>query len=185
MNAGEDEKNEVSSESETIYSDKTTSVKARNHKKSERSKSKSQNGTSTPARAEIMDEEDFKICLYITQKMAESVYAFSFRSPPDPADEDAAAFVQATEKPMDFQTLMSNLNGNVYKSVTEWRKDIILIFENALNYYSPKLMAYESALKLKKKFSKLNNIFTKTEEELWMTKIEKICSEYIEAENEQ
>lgn len=185
-NPEEEEKN--SSETEIIYADKTTSVKARNHKKNERSKAKTQNISSSqanPTHVENMDEEDFKICLYITNKMSESVYAFSFRTPPDPTDEESASFIKATEKPMDFQTLTNNLTNNVYKTVADWRKDIVLIFENALSYYSPKLMAYESASKLKTKFWKLNNIFSKSEEEIWMNKIEKICSEYISAENDQ
>lgn len=174
--------------SEIINTEKATSSKSRSHKKNERPKAKTQSNSSlqlNSTQLENMDEEDLRNCIYISQKMCDSVYASNFRTPPDPTDEDALAFLKEIEKPMDFQTLMNNLSNNVYKTVADWRKDIVLIFENVLNHFQPKTMQYESALRLKNKFWKLNNIFTKSEEEIWMNKIEKICSEYISAENEQ
>lgn len=183
-NSEELAKEESTIEQESVYLEKSSSNKSRNQKRSDRPKGKGQSNSNS-IRPDKMNENDFQNCLFITNKLSESVYAFSFRTPPEPTDEDAISFLKATEHPMDFQTLTNNLNNQVYKTVADWRKDITLIFDNALNYFSPKLMAYESAAKLKAKFLKLNTIFTKTEEELWMTKIEKICSEYIAAENEQ
>ncbi|OHT00697.1 Bromodomain containing protein [Tritrichomonas foetus] len=168
-----------SSESEKPSNEKQpTKTRGQNKKLDRSSKPK----TPLPQK---MDEEDLGICIQITEKLSNSVYAFGFRSPPDPTDEDGQSYLSATESPMDFQTLLNKLNTEGYRTVNEWKNDMNLIFDNAFNYFAPKTMRYDSAIKLKDKFTDLCQMFTKSEEERWMIKIEKLCNKYISADNEQ
>lgn len=132
-----------------------------------------------------MDDEDLQRCLSITTKLAESIYAFCYKTPPLPDDDDQRNFDKSVSKPMYFDTIITNLQNSAYTTVQSWKNDVNLIFDNAMNYYSPRTMRYDAALELKDRFTDLLSVFDKSEEELWMEKLDYLCNEYANAENEE
>ena len=86
---------------------------------------------------------------------------------------------------MDLEAILENLKNNVYKTLNEWKDDMNLVFDNAINYYNTKSIQYSNALKMKRKFEKYEKLFNKSEEELWIIKTERLCKKFMEAENVQ
>ena len=175
-----------------------TNRSSRDNTESKHSKSRSKNHNrkndrSKPAKnrplilplSEKMDEEDLQRCLSITTKLADSIYAFCYKTPPLPDDDDQLNFDKSVSKPMYFDTIITNLQNSAYSTVQSWKNDVNLIFDNAMNYYSPRTMRYDAALELKDKFTDLLSVFDKSEEELWMEKLDYLCNEYANAENEE
>ena len=173
-----------SSDGEKPPPEKSSSSRTRLHKKSSSSPSSSSKIRPTPP-PEKLNEDELEQCIKITNDLYDSIYSFSLRSPPDPSDENTADFLKSTEKPMDLEAILENLKNNVYKTMNEWKDDMNLVFDNAINYYNTKSIQYSNALKMKRKFEKYEKLFNKSEEELWIIKTERLCKKFMEAENVQ
>ncbi|KAI6182584.1 Bromodomain-containing protein 7 [Aphelenchoides bicaudatus] len=60
----------------------------------------------------------------------------------------APDYHQVIEIPMDFSTMRKKVDGNEYSNIEELKKDMSLIFENAISYNKPSTIYYLAAQKL-------------------------------------
>lgn len=44
---------------------------------------------------------------------------------------------QIIQKPIDFETILKNLDHGDYKTIAEWYNDMLLVYQNALTYHQP------------------------------------------------
>lgn len=66
---------------------------------------------------------------------------------------DNPDYFSAISKPMDFVTIKSKLDKNLYvNTVREFPEDVRLVFANAVRYYPPENMLHKNAKRLKKIF---------------------------------
>ncbi|CAE5966067.1 unnamed protein product [Arabidopsis arenosa] len=66
---------------------------------------------------------------------------------------DDPDYFSALSKPMDFVTIKSKLDKNLYvNTVREFPEDVRLVFANAVRYYPPENMLHKNAKRLKKIF---------------------------------
>lgn len=75
-----------------------------------------------------------------------------FRNPVDL--EENPDYLDFIGRPMDFRTISSKLNNNMYRSATEFNQDVLLVFQNCYAYNPEDHEAYEAALNLEDVFNK-------------------------------
>ncbi|KAF2076173.1 hypothetical protein CYY_002526 [Polysphondylium violaceum] len=89
-------------------------------------------------------------------------FAYIFRYPI--THEDAPDYDQVIKKRMDLTTLKKNLDDGLYHNVTEFKNEIILIFNNAMQYNAEHSEIFNMANSMKKYAEKELEIVFTTEE---------------------
>jgi len=73
-------------------------------------------------------------CRKILNKLIKHQYGWPFNQPVDPAALNIPDYLDIIERPMDFGTILKQLNRNAYTSIEEFRQDVSLVFSNAMTY---------------------------------------------------
>ena len=74
-------------------------------------------------------------CAQITEALKEGPLAEMFLDPVDAAEEDMADYYDVIQSPMCLQTVSDNLKANRYAGVKQWLDDVLLVFNNCIEYY--------------------------------------------------
>ena len=64
-------------------------------------------------------------------------------------------YFDVIKRPMDLGTIQTNLKRHSYKSFLEYRDDVVLTFDNAMQYNPPDNYVHGLAAKCKKRFLEL------------------------------
>ena len=86
------------------------------------------------------------LCAQFTQTLSAHPMSLYFRKPT--TDE---GYLRIIKNPMDFDTIRKKLKDGQYASHTEWKKDVDLIYSNAVHYNSLESVTGQIAIYLKKK----------------------------------
>ena len=79
-----------------------------------------------------MNRRQKELCLEITKKLKERPAAALFREPVDATKPGCETYYDIIEDPQDFSSIEKRLTEGEYRSVREWKRDITLIFKNAI-----------------------------------------------------
>lgn len=82
-------------------------------------------------------------------------------------------------KPMHLEAIQTKLRNKEYKTVHEWYDDVILVYNNALEYYTPENPYYQLAEYNKKQFKKLALGFDCQDTQSWYSKLRESFDELI------
>ena len=114
-----------------------------------------------------MNEKQKKICLTIIKELKEHPITKPFHEPILPGSDAPVNYFEIIKKPIDLRTITNNINENKYLKITQFFKDIDLIFKNAENYNETvSLMGY-CAKKSKEIFEKKTRLASNISLEIW------------------
>ena len=121
--------------------------------------------------SESFTEIEYKFCLDTTNALMKNPLAFIFLKPVDPERDQCLDYFEIIRNPMDLGTVKSKLEGKKYKNSSEWRIDIMRIWDNSLKYNSkqPNLKALTE--KIKKISIKMMSFIPKDQTDLWYIKV--------------
>lgn len=74
-------------------------------------------------------------CREITVKIMEKPISAAFNIPIDSVLGELDGYTDKIKKPIDLPKVMENLNRRKYSSPYDWYKDMVLVFQNAIDYY--------------------------------------------------
>ena len=89
-----------------------------------------------------MNPANLAKCKNITQEMIESPLTAVFAHA---VIEDLPNYLNVIKKPIDFEKIRENLSNNVYKTVSQWNDDMLLVFTNAMRYHDPEVIWHKIA----------------------------------------
>lgn len=115
-------------------------------------------------------------CIKITKKLMDFPISVFFLNPVDPINDGVPDYFEKVKKPMDLNKVMVRLNEGYYPSIDEWKKDVNLIWKNALLYHTDDSIVFIIAKELQDTFKKMCENIPKTELEMWTCKIKKTHS---------
>lgn len=90
------------------------------------------------------------LCAQFTQTLIAHPMSLYFRKP---TTDDG--YLQIIKNPMDFDTIRKKLKDGQYSSHNEWKKDVDLIYSNAIEYNTNESVAGGMAIYLQKKTDKM------------------------------
>lgn len=76
-------------------------------------------------------------CREITEKLMAHPLNSYFMQPVDPLKDGLTGYDSVIKRKMDLGTIQSNLRANKYASPLEWYQDVVLVYQNALDYHDP------------------------------------------------
>ncbi len=91
----------------------------------------------------------------VLQSMMKNKEARLFLEPVDPVRNNAPDYFEKITHPMDFGTIQSKLEANVYPSLDCFIADVNLVFDNCTFYNPDGNWAYKKAIFMKKEFERL------------------------------
>lgn len=97
-----------------------------------------------------------QLCKKITDNISECPFSSVFRTPVPTND---LLYHEVIKNPMDLSTIKKKLKNNGYNTVLEWRKDLELIFDNAIQYNGSTSIIGGYAIYLRHKAEKLCSQF--------------------------
>ncbi|CCI44805.1 unnamed protein product [Albugo candida] len=71
-------------------------------------------------------------CAYILDVLTSHEYSWPFLEPVDPVALNIPTYFDLVKNPMDLRTMRSKLEQNLYTNPSNFRNDMILMFENAI-----------------------------------------------------
>jgi len=84
-----------------------------------------------------MDPKDLAQCKSILRALVREKYSWPFLEPVDPVALELPDYFEIIKKPMDLGTVRNRLDKKLYNSVSEFKVDVDLTFQNALTYNQP------------------------------------------------
>ena len=130
-----------------------------------------------------MNEIELKFAKSVTQKMKSYPISAFFLNPIDPIRDKLPNYLQVIKPnvPMDLTTVTNKLEKNIYKTIDDWKKDMNMIWANAL-LYNPRGSPYAMvAEELKSIFKKKTESIPKTEIDEWFINVKKANKRILKA----
>ena len=103
-----------------------------------------------------LTDECLAQCIKITDELISSPCAHFFRYPVDPVADDLPNYRSVVPHAMDLSLVRARLEGGFYRRVSEWLRDIELIWSNAEDYNGPDSYVTVCARTMRAKFEKLS-----------------------------
>lgn len=121
-----------------------------------------------------MNEIQKEFAQKITKKLTLIPISVFFLNPVDPVADNVPDYFEKIRKPMDLHTVTKKLESDSYASVEEWRKDVNLIWKNALTYHNEGTFINSIARELMDVFKNMSETIPKSELDAWMFKVRKM-----------
>lgn len=119
---------------------------------------------------------EYKYCLEATEKLIENPLSSSFLRPVDPEHDNLPKYFEIVKEPMDLGTIKHNLADRKYKSSSQWRDDVMKVWDNSLKYNTKGI--YKSiSEKMRNTSLKLLKVIPKTETDLWYIDLHEAAKE--------
>ncbi|XP_017779659.1 PREDICTED: bromodomain-containing protein 8-like [Nicrophorus vespilloides] len=100
--------------------------------------------------AYVEDDRDYKnwkkSIMLVYSRLATHKYSSLFSKPI--TNEQAPGYHNVVKRPMDFQTLRKNIESGTIRSTTEFQRDVLLMFNNAIMYNKTNDTVYKMALEM-------------------------------------
>jgi hypothetical protein len=81
-----------------------------------------------------MDEGERVRCALLHEKLTSHALAWPFLAPVDPVALNVPTYFDVISDPMDFGTMGKKLAAGAYASPDDYRADLVLMFENAIEF---------------------------------------------------
>ena len=81
-----------------------------------------------------MQEYIRKHCINVMKQLIAHPLAHMFLEPVDPDRDEAPGYFDVIKKPMDLTTISKKLDNKEYVNVHQWKDDVVVTFNNAINY---------------------------------------------------
>jgi hypothetical protein len=94
-----------------------------------------------------------------------------FSQPVDPIRDSCPTYFDLIQHPMDLGTICSKLENNEYDTVTQWRQDVALVWENACTFNGPTSLVAMLARQLQLFFKEWTEYITVDEKSDWLNKM--------------
>nr|XP_033340937.1 serine/arginine repetitive matrix protein 2-like isoform X1 [Megalopta genalis] len=109
-----------------------------------------------------IEEEERRVGMHkVLESLKDHVDAWPFIDPVD--EEYAPRYYSVVRKPMDLSTMEEKLDGGLYKSLSEFKRDFCLIVDNCRQYNGSDNEYTEMAFNLKDAFDKAVNRYLESE----------------------
>ena len=118
-----------------------------------------------------ISEDQKLICLNVMEKLQERAISQLFAFPIDPERDNCPDYFEKISHPMDLSTVNSKLKNNEYKKVSEWKKDVELIWNNSLLYHSNDIMMKTITKEMQDTFNSLAKFVTGNQTHDWNSKL--------------
>lgn len=115
-------------------------------------------------------------CMKITKEIFDLPIAEHFRKPVNTAEFPN----YKVKRPMDLGTVMTRLDEQKYRTVDQWRNNMKLIWENAIDFNSPDSLLHSYALELKQYFERKSERIPKNEMEQWQIELQNCHNRLLE-----
>lgn len=123
-----------------------------------------------------MNEIQKEFALKTTKKIYSLPISVYFLNPVDPIKDNVPDYFEKISKPMDLGTVLQKLESDAYSSVDEWKKDVNLIWKNALNYHKNNEVIIMIAKELMDVFKSYTELIPRSELEAWTYKVRRMQS---------
>ena len=120
-------------------------------------------------------------CLKLIDKLMKWKICEQFIEMVDPVRDQAPNYLKVVTTPMSLQEVKNRLLGKRYRDVSEFTRDVNLIWENAKNYNGVGHIYTNCAMEASIWFKKKTKHFPETIEEEWMAKMQKATREFYDA----
>jgi hypothetical protein len=111
-------------------------------------------------------------CLAVMQRLLSYQIASMFAQPVDPVRDSCPTYFDLIQHPMDLGTVCSKLENNEYDTITQWRQDIALIWDNACTFNGPTSLVVMLARQLQLFFKEWTEYITVDEKTDWLNKLD-------------
>lgn len=118
-----------------------------------------------------------KRCMNIINKLCNYHISFMFLNPVDPERDQCPKYFQYVKRPMDLSTVRKNLEENKYSTVSQFKEDVNLIWENAYRYNGKKSIVSLLARQLQTTFKEMSEFLTNNEIYDWAIELENLKNE--------
>lgn len=127
-----------------------------------------------------MNEYEKLKCIELTSKMYDMDLCFPFREEVDPKLDGCPDYFKVISNPTYLSLVLKKLHDGAYGAVSEWRRDIDLMWANAIAYNGKDSELGIVAEEMKIWFSKKVAKMPKSKEEEWFQRLEKSSKELLE-----
>jgi hypothetical protein len=110
-------------------------------------------------------------CLAVMRQLSSYRIATMFALPVDPVRDSCPNYFDIVRHPMDLGTITAKLQNNEYATVSEWQRDVALIWENAAAFNGPNSVVAILARQLQLFFKDLTEYITVDEKSDWLNKL--------------
>ena len=115
-----------------------------------------------------------QMCFEVINGILKYKISFLFDKPVDPQLDNCPDYFDIIKKPMDLQTVRKKLSSNEYSTIRDWKRDMSLIWENALVYNPSETIIYDCASHLKAVYERLSKKLSDDPEADWLREFESI-----------
>lgn len=113
-------------------------------------------------------------CLELVKKLMSWPICRPFLDPVDPERDNATNYYEIIKNPMTLREVEKKLLNKRYRDISDFRRDVNLIWSNAITYNGDSNIFGHFAMEGKIWFNKKMNRFPTTIEEEWMRKMQKV-----------
>jgi hypothetical protein len=116
-------------------------------------------------------------CIDIMNKLCSRNISAMFAQPVDPLRDDCTDYFDVIKHPMDLGTIKTKLAMNQYKSVSEWKSDVNLVWANSALYNSKSSLLRLITKDLSDLFHKLTSTFSDSPQNDWNDELQALGNE--------
>ncbi|KAK8834050.1 hypothetical protein M9Y10_043819 [Tritrichomonas musculus] len=120
-------------------------------------------------------------CLKIVDKLISFSICVPFVEMVDPVNDGVQDYYDIIKNPMSLNEVRKRIVSKKYKDISEFQKDINLIWSNARKYNGDDNVITNMAMEASCWFDKQMKQFPQTQEEEWLRKMQKIVTNFFEA----
>jgi hypothetical protein len=110
-------------------------------------------------------------CISVLDKLCSHHISRMFAQPVDPVRDNIPDYANRISRPMDLGTVRQKLLNNQYQSVSQWREDMELIWQNSLLVNSRTSILGNITIEMQNMFRKLSQNITDSPENDWLNKL--------------
>ena len=119
-----------------------------------------------------------KQCQEVMEKICARPIAQIFFYPVDPVQDDCPNYFDIVKNPMDLGTIKKNLRCNKYKSVSEWKRDMELVWSNSILFHTESSPVGMMALDLREYYHELTKFVSDSYRTAWKLKLIELHQEF-------
>lgn len=120
-------------------------------------------------------------CLQIMDDLISHKVSEFFIDPVDPILDGCPDYFDIISNPIDLTTVTNNLVEGKYKSISQWKSDVDLIWNNAVLYNGNEELISIAAMELQSVFNKYTASLTDSPAQDWISSLNIICSDFANA----
>ena len=118
-----------------------------------------------------LTDEQKQSCIEVMQKLQEKSISTMFAIPVNPERDNCPNYNEIILHPMDLSTVNKKLNENSYATISDWKKDVDLIWSNSLLYHKSNLMLRSITQEMQETFNTLSKFITDDPRRDWNNKL--------------